>query len=207
MNRSNSTMRQTIGDLILIAAGCVFYAAGMALTGNFMVIPGNFLGLAVVANKLWGWPTGVVNICLSVPTIILGTIVIGRRMLVYTILAIAGFSGMIDFFGFLSFPALHSEIAAVLLGGALIGFGCGMIYYAGATTGGTTIFGRMIIGKFPRCHLGNLLIAMDGIIIVAGALTVHDFIGFLYSIVFEVVICKMIDYTMQLFIRLFGIRW
>lgn len=204
----NSAKSEYIKEILLIIAGCSLYAAGMTIVGKLTVIPGNLLGLAVVAHKLWGLPTGLVNICLSVPTIILGTIVIGEKMLLYTVIAIFASSAFIDSFSStLAFLSIRQDWAAIFIGGIVIGIGCGMIYQAGATTGGTTVFGRLILLKFPNLKLGNLLIAMDGVIILLGSIVIHDPLGFIYSLIFEIIICKVIDMTMNCLQKFFGKTW
>lgn len=192
----------------MILAGCALYALAMAVIDQVSIIPGNLMGIAVVCNTLFDWPTGLVNIIISIPTIVIGTLVIGKKMLAYTVIAITGTSMLIDWWvPILSYTAVNGPLFPTIIGALIMGAGCGILLYAGATTGGTTILGRLLLRKFPKMKLGNLLILMDGVIIAAGAIVMRDMAGFLYSILFEVALCKTVDIVIYGFQKCFSTRW
>lgn len=82
-----------------------------------------------------------------------------------------------------------------------MGSGCGIVLLAGATTGGTTTAVRLLCIRFPKLKLGNLLILLDGVIIAAGAILLHDAVGFIASIVYETVTCWIINVVVYGFTR------
>lgn len=195
-------------DLLLIALGCGFYGWSMVYLADIPTIPGNLMGIAAVCNVLFGWPAGVVNLVLSVPTLILGTVILGRRMLIYTVAAMTGLSVMTDLFALLfPYDGGGGYLMLTVVSGVIMGVGCGLILYAGGTTGGTTILGRLLNRRFPGISLGNLLILMDGIILAGGAVALRNVASLCYSILFEVVCCKVIDLVCILLGRILPGRW
>lgn len=201
-------LKDTVLDMLLIGWGCVFYGWSMTYLADIPTIPGNLMGIAAVCSQLYGWPTGAVNLILSAPTLLVGTLVLGKRMLVYTAVTMAGLSLSTDLFAMYAPYAGSQNELALTIGSALImGWGCGLVLYAGGTTGGTTVLGRLLNRKLTWIPLGNLLILMDGMILTGGAIVMGNMISLYYSIVFEVVCCKMIDFVLALLRRVLPPRW
>lgn len=192
----------------MILLGCILYGWSMVFLANISTIPGNLMGIAATCNILFGWPPGLVNIILSLPTLFIGTMIIGKKMLVYTTIAMIGMSGMTDLFVTrMSYLPTYGQLLPTLLAAIIMGIGCGLILFAGATTGGTTIIGRLILRKYDRLSLGNLLIIMDGIIIAVGAAATQNLSRFIYSIIFEITVCKTIDVILYLLRKIFPAAW
>ncbi len=206
--RNINVLKEYGKEVLVILGGCALYAVSMALIDHVSTIPGNMMGIAVVCHTLFDWPIGLVNVVISIPTIIIGTLVIGKKMLIYTVIAMTGVSALIDWWvPIFSYTPTNGPLIPTILSGLVMGVGCGMMIYAGATTGGTTILGRLLLLKFPNMKLGNLLIMMDGVIIAAGAVAMRDWQGFVYSIIFEVVVCKTIDASLYCLRKCFSDRW
>lgn len=193
--------RKVLAELLQILIGCILYAVSLVIVNPVSIIPGNVIGLAVVSNLLFSWPVGVINILLTLPTIIAGRLVFGRKILVYTFITMAGVSVLTDWWipVFAPVKAEHPWMV-VLLGALLMGAGCGLIIHAGSTTGGTVIIGRLIHERFPKMTLGNLMLIQDGLIIIIGAFFTGDWTGFIYSIIYEAIVCKIIDRVQMIFI-------
>ena len=166
----------------------------MAMTGNVNIIPGNFIGIAKMITMLSGGQTGRINAAMNVPVMIIGVWIIGKKLLVYSAITVALTSLLTDLWTPLHFEVFgESLILTVAAGAVLMGMGVGLILRAGGTTGGTTTLVRIIAACFPLAKMGNMLILLDGLIISAGALLLHDFLGFVYSILYEVILCRIID--------------
>lgn len=200
--------RDTVLDLLLVSAGCMLYGWSMTYLAGIPTIPGNLMGIAAVCNRLYRLPMGAVNLALSVPTLIVGTLVLGKRMLAYTAVTMAGLSLCTDLFA-LVFPyeGGGNDLALTICSAMIMGCGCGLIMYAGGTTGGTTVLGRLLNRRLPRASLGNLLILMDGMILIGGAVVMRDMASLYYSVMFEVICCKTIDLVMILLRRILPPRW
>lgn len=59
-------------------------------------------------------------------------------------------------------------LLAVIFGGIIYGFGAGLVFKAGFTTGGTDIINQ-IISKYGHVSMGNAMLMSDGLIVLGGA--------------------------------------
>lgn len=58
-------------------------------------------------------------------------------------------------------------LLSVIFGGIIYGFGAGLVFKAGFTTGGTDIINQ-IISKYCHTSMGNAMLMSDGLIVLAG---------------------------------------
>lgn len=82
-------------------------------------------------------------------------------------------------------------LLSVIFGGILYGFGAGLVFKAGFTTGGTDIINQ-IISKYAHVSMGNAMLMSDGLIVVSGVF----FFGvtkLLYAIIVVYIIGFMTD--------------
>jgi uncharacterized membrane-anchored protein YitT (DUF2179 family) len=188
-------MNEWSKEVIMLIAGCLFYVISTILINPVDIVPGSVLGISVVAHSLFGISIGTVNVICNVPIMILCTIYFGKKILIYTILIIISTSALIDWWLPL-FPVVFADYGwgLAILGGGLMGAGAGLLMRAGGTMGGTTAVGRILQKKNPKINMGSALFIMDTAIIIAGAVLLNSFTGFLYSIVYTFVCAKVIDF-------------
>lgn len=87
-------------------------------------------------------------------------------------------------------------LMSCVFGGVLIGFGLGLIFKSKASSGGSDIV-AMIIAKYTRLPLGQLLIYVDSAIVLFGLLVFRDWRIPMYSWIVIFITGKVIDITMQ----------
>ncbi len=140
--------RESIGDFLIIALGCLVQAVGMIV---FMVpanlISGGITGLAQVLNHLTGWPIGVITLLGNLPIMLLGWRYLGRiQFAVRTVISIILFSIFTDLIYFLfPNPALTDDLFLnTIFGAVIMGAGFGMVYIGRGTSGGSDIIVRVL---------------------------------------------------------------
>lgn len=181
-------------ELLMIAAGAVIYAWSMDMIRPVSIIPGSVLGISVITHYLLGVPIGGVNLLINFPLLILGLSLLGRKRLVYTVIALISTSVLIDLWPFTeSVPWIHSAVTATLSGGFTMGIGAGLLLRAGATMGGTSMLGRMIQIRHPHVAIGCSMLIMDSLIISCGAFLLNDRPSFFYSMLYTAVCMATID--------------
>lgn len=82
-------------------------------------------------------------------------------------------------------------LLAVIFGGIIYGFGAGLVFKAGFTTGGTDIINQ-IISKYFHTSMGNAMLMSDGLIVLCGGF----FFGatkLMYAIIVVYIIGLMTD--------------
>ena len=180
---------KTEGIAILkIVIGCLIYALSVVLfIDPIRIIPGSITGIGVVVKAVTGFPIGGLNLIINIPLVIIGTIILGKRLLIYTGLTVFLTSVMMDGLAFLQ-PFTQDVMLASIFGGVVMGIGLGLIIDGGGTTGGTTLVGRLVSRKLPHLPMGTILLVGDFIIITCGSIVLKNWDLFLYSVI-DLYIC------------------
>lgn len=190
----------TIGAFIL-ASGFVFFI------DPHRIAPGGVYGIGIVVHYLtkgllsWapeGLPIGAVGLALNVPLTIIGIKLLGPRFGVKTVIGFILASVFIDalHFVFGYDPLVDDLLLSSIFGGVLIGYGLGLIFKSKATSGGSDII-AMIIAKYTRLPLGQLMIYVDSAIVLLALVAFKDWKIPLYSWLVIYITGKVIDMTMQ----------
>jgi len=192
-----------IGSFIL-AAGFVFFI------NPYNIVPGGVYGIGIVVHQLTKglfafWPTGIpiglFGLVLNIPLTIIGVRVLGPRFGIKTVIGFILTSVFMDMLTMIVGEKDHLGLAndvlmASIFGGVLIGFGLGLIFKSKATSGGSDIV-AMIIARYTRLPLGQLMIYVDSVIVLLGLVVFRDWHIPLYSWIVIFVTGKVIDITMQ----------
>ena len=73
----------------LVILGSLLFAVGDVMFVNpYHLAPGGVYGLANVFNALWGWKISLAGVCMDIPLLIIGTIILGPRFGVKTIVSV-----------------------------------------------------------------------------------------------------------------------
>lgn len=166
-----------IGVLILAIAYNVFF-----LTND--IVFGGVSGLAIIVNKVCNLNPSIFILISSLVLLLVSFLVLGKEETKGSIV------GSIVFPIFVSLTAnintwfnidTTNTLLCVLFGSVMYGFGAGLVFKAGFTTGGTDILNQ-IISKYLHLSMGNSMIISDGLIVFLGAF----FFGttkFLYALI------------------------
>lgn len=194
----------------LIVLGSFILAAGFVFFINpYNFVPGGVYGIGIVVNHLtegvipfWpdGFPIGLFGLLLNIPLTIAGIKILGPRFGVKTVLGFVLTSLFMDsltyFVGSGDILNLENEkLLACVFGGVIVGFGLGLIFKSRATSGGSDII-AMIIAKYTKMPLGQLMIYVDSAIVLIGLVVFKDWKVPLYSWLIIYITGKVIDVTM-----------
>jgi len=193
----------------LIVVGAFILAAGFVFfISPYKIVPGGVYGIAIVVHYLtkgmmaWapgGFPIGLMGLILNIPLTILGIKILGPRFGVKTVVGFVLSSVFMDgityFWGEQPLVAGDALLSSIF-GGVLVGIGIGLIFKAKATSGGSDII-AMIIAKYTRLPLGQLMIYVDSAIVLIGLLVFADWKIPLYSWIVIFITGKVIDVVLQ----------
>lgn len=188
-------MAQKVRSCGIIALGAVIYA----LAFDWFVAPnqiamGGVTGLAQIVNALVPvLPVGVLSILVNVPLFLAGWRLLGGRLLVSSLYAMAVSSLAIDMIAWIhTFPPMD-PILATLYGGAGMGVGLGLVFSQGATTGGTDIIGKLLKLKFPWLPIGKLVMIPDMVVVILAAVVFGTVNAALYGLIQMYLLSKVMD--------------
>ena len=170
------------------------FAIGAFLTPN-KVVGGGASGISTIIYHTFGIQPGLSFFIINIVFLLLGLTVLGKKFILKTLLGITLLSLFTQIFSF--FP-IYTEnlILTTVFGGILYGFGIGMSFAAGASTGGTDIIGRIIQTKVPYMPIGKMLLIVDGIIIIISFFVFRD----IELILFGVLTLFVSSYSVDLII-------
>ena len=188
-------MAQKVRSCGIITLGAVIYA----LAFDWFVAPnqiamGGVTGLAQIVNALVPvLPVGVLSILVNVPLFLAGWRLLGGRLLVSSLYAMAVSSLAIDVIAWMHTVPPMDPILATLYGGAGMGVGLGLVFSQGATTGGTDIIGKLLKLKFPWLPIGKLVMIPDMVVVILAAVVFGTVNAALYGLIQMYLLSKVMD--------------
>lgn len=192
----------------LIIVGAFILAAGFVLfIDPHRIAPGGVYGIGIVIHYLtvgvfdWapeGLPIGTIGLILNIPLTIIGIKILGPKFGVKTVIGFLLSSVFIDLLHIILGykPLVDDMLLSSIFGGVLIGFGLGLIFKTKATSGGSDII-AMIIAKYTKLPLGQLMIYVDSAIVLLAVIAFQDWKIPLYSWIVIYVTGKVIDMTLE----------
>jgi len=181
-----------IGAFIM-AAGYVYFIS------PHKIVPGGVFGISIVLHHLFGLPIGLTALVMNIPLTLIGIKILGPRFGVKTVVGFTLVSIFIDLLTMIwgEKPLVADDVLlSSIFGGVLVGFGLGLIFKARATSGGSDIV-AMIIGKYTKMPIGQLLIMIDSCVVIVGLIAFRDWRIPLYSWIVIFITGKVIDLVLE----------
>ena len=185
--------KRSMEEYAVITAASFVYAlaVGLFLDPNSLA-PGGVTGIAIILNRLSGLETGTWILIINLPILALGAWRFGFRFIVSTLYCTA----LTSFFTNLVTPlgaVTKDPFLAALAGSALLAVGIGLVFKAGATTGGTDIIVKVLRVRFPYLKTGFLFLLTDALIVATSAVVFGDIDSALYAAVAAILTSFILD--------------
>lgn len=177
-----------------LAAGSALFSLGFDLfLGPNDLNSGGISGLAQILVQVLGFGSvGTVVALINLPLFALGGMKIGKRFFWGSLVGVLSLTGTLELFELLPVPETDPLLAA-LYGGVLCGLGLGIVFAAGASTGGSDIIVRLLKRKMQNIPIGTINICFDLIVAALTGLAFGDMSRALYSGVTIFVTGQVID--------------
>lgn len=152
--------------------GCLLVAIAYNLfLASNNIVAGGIGGLAIILNNVLGLNNSIVILFFDILLLILSYLLLGKEKTKATILGSILFPVFVELTKNINL-LLNIDTSQLLLssifGGVVYGFGLGMIFKAGFTTGGTDILNQ-ILAKYLKIGMGQSMILCDGSIVLLSA--------------------------------------
>lgn len=165
---------------------------------NLFILPSEIVygmsGIGIILNKIFSIDPSVVILIGDVLLLILSLILLGYDKTKSSILGSLLYPVMVKLTSFLPnyINVSNAEpLMMTLYGAVLSGFGLGLIFKAGYTTGGTDVLNQ-IASKYLKISIGNAMLITDGLIIMGGVF-VFGWTQVMYSLISLYIISMMTD--------------
>ncbi len=167
----NKITVQTIKNLIQITIGCLILAFSVSVfVLPFNILSGGVAGLAVALNFLIDVdPTIIINVSMLI-LFVIGTIFLGRKFALSTFITTILYPLMIILINSFEIVVDIDPFLASLYAGLMGGAGVGLVFKAGASTGGMDI-PPLIINKYTGIKLSTLILITDAITVFLGIIS------------------------------------
>ena len=194
--------------LLLVIGNFIFAAGAVMLVEPYGFAPGGTYGLGMVFHHLWGWETEYYALCMDIPLLIIGFIILGNKFGIKTIIStillpifmqllhrVYGYASLIEP-EITEMAAYQHQIIASIFGGVVYGVGLGLVYRSRATTGGSDII-SMILRKYTHLSMGISTFIVDGLITLSTVLAFGDWKLPMYSWIIIFVSSRVIDLILE----------
>ncbi len=127
--------------LAVCILGCLLYVIGVVgFTIPYRFPDSGVTGLAVLASYVWGTSPALIVAIANVVLLAWGWKFLSRRLVMWTVFNVALITiAMKLLAGATFFPTLEDRLLVAMIGGAIKGFGGGMVFRSGASMGGLDI--------------------------------------------------------------------
>ncbi len=184
-------------DWFFILLGCLCTAAGFVFFINpYNLVPGGIYGLSVVLHNLVPWlQIGTISYAFEIPLLLLALIFLGKKIGTRTIIAALVTPLVMNGLSLLAYPtteALHNLdptliagghlnlsnhlMLTTIMGGALVGAGCGLVARNRATGGGTDIV-AMFMQKYLHIKFSKSIFIADALVVLSGFVVIGLGVG------------------------------
>ena len=176
-----------------ITAGAAVYSAGIGLfLDPNQLAPGGVSGLAIILSYLTKIRTGTWFFLFNIPLVVIAFFKFGFKFIISTFYAVAVISWFTNLFSVIGAVTVNPLLAA-LAGSTLVAVGMGIIFKAGATTGGSDIIVKLLRNKFRHLKTGNIFLMTDALIVTLSGLVFGDLDKALYAGIAVIVNAVVLD--------------
>ena len=216
----NNFKQEVVAYILLIVGSALFAVGDVMFVNPYLMAPGGTYGLSNVLNTLWPWKIALYAICMDIPLLIIGTIILGPKfgvktvvstilIFVFTLLleSVWGYNPVIHDGAIVDTPIKGLSMVEILnhggwfvpdyflntvVAGLIYGVAIGLIFRSGATSGGSDII-SMILHKYTKISLGTLVLIVDSCITLTTFIAFGDIRLPIYSIIIIFIESKVID--------------
>ena len=181
-------------DYAKIVIGSLLYAVGF----QFFLYPnaittGGVTGVAMIINYLSGFPVGVMTMLINIPLFAFSWKKFGIKFIIASLVGTVLSSVFVDLLATLQVEVTHEPLLGAIYGGLIKGFGLGLVYHTGATTGGVDIVAKFLRRRYQYINFSTFILGLDVVVIVAFAVIFKRYDSAMYAIICMFIASKVID--------------
>ena len=188
-------------DILVRYAQFIFGVFIVAFAFNLFILPSDIVygvsGIGVILKKMCGINPSTTIFIGEIALLLLSFIVLGKEKTKNSIIGSILYPVFVELTTYLTNNINVGDVEPIMLalfGAVISGFGFGLIFKSGYTTGGTDILNQ-IVSKYGKMSLGNSMLLTDGLIILCGIFT-FGISKIMYSIINLYIISMMTDKVM-----------
>jgi uncharacterized membrane-anchored protein YitT (DUF2179 family) len=164
----NINLKKNLVDIIMVILGNLMLALAVhTFILPYEILSGGVAGIAVALAKITGYRSDLIISVLIWVLFGFGAYFLGRKFTVHTISSSILYPLFLNLLNTQPITVSIDPILASLYGGLVAGFGVGLVFRTGASTGGMDV-PPLIIHKFTNIDLSKLVLAVDLLTVTLG---------------------------------------
>lgn len=193
------TKKEILRNMIMVIIGSAVFSLGFMLflepSGiNCGGISGVSMLIAHLIDRPWAGIASL-NLLINIPLFLVGFRKIGKYFFFGSLLGLAVSSALFEVFEIV-LPVVHTEpLVACIFGSVTIGAGLGLVFLAGASTGGVDIIARLLKLKLRNCPIGKLVLCFDMCTAIATGIVYNELNNTLYSAIVLYLSSAVLDWV------------
>lgn len=161
-------LKKNLIDILLVVVGNLMLAIAVhTFILPYEILSGGVAGIAVALAKITGYRSDLIISVLIWLLFGLGAYFLGRKFTIHTISSSILYPLFLNILSTQPIQVSIDPILASLYGGLVAGFGVGLVFRTGASTGGMDV-PPLIIHKFTNIELSKLVLAVDFLTVTLG---------------------------------------
>jgi len=182
-------------DFIFVTIGCILVAFSITsiLKPNELVA-GGITGISIITEQITKISYEYIYYFLSLLVLIAAYFTLGKREAVKIVTLTVTFPMVLIIFERMNFAFIENDrILASIYFGIICGVGTALILKRGFSQGGSDTIAKILHNKlFPFISLSEILLCIDGVIIISSAI-IYDKEIALYAIISQLIFMKVVD--------------
>lgn len=179
-----TTLSRSVKNLVLIVIGTVLFALGfdLFLDPNSINV-GGVSGIGMILEHVTGLGSVALwSLLINVPMFLISIRGVSRNFFLGSLLGMLLSNLFLELLLAVE-PPVTEPLLAALYGGLLTGLGLGLVFIAGASTGGVDIVARLLRPRFPNLPIGRIILCIDIVTVTLTGIVFRDINKALYSAV------------------------
>lgn len=188
----------SIVDLLMIALGTALYSFGIVYFNIAnKLADGGVTGITLILRALFGIDPAYSTILVNIPLFLIGIKFLGKRDMFYTLYGTLALSMFLWIWQRvpIQINIQHDLLLASLGAGLFGGFGSGLVYRFGGTTGGIDIVARLF-ERFKGIQMGQSLLVID-VLVLLSSLVYLDIRQMAYTLIYVWIFSVIVNFTQQ----------
>ena len=212
MNKSEPIIK----EYLIIAAGSIIFAAA----NNLFIVPsgvyaGGIVGTAQIIrtvlndylNISFSFDiAGIINMCLNVPLLVMAYFILNSSFVKMTVFSVA--IQTVAFSAIPVYPVVSDNLAAIIIGSIVAGYGVGLILIQKATAGGNDVTSMLLMKHNPNLSVGKFNLLYNVFVYIFCAILFNletSIYSILHATLFSVVVDRLhlqnIEVSLMIFTR------
>ena len=212
MNKSEPIIK----EYLIIAAGSIIFAAA----NNLFIVPsgvyaGGIVGTAQIIrtvlndylNISFSFDiAGIINMCLNVPLLVMAYFILNSSFVKKTVFSVA--IQTVAFSAIPVYPVVSDNLAAIIIGSIVAGYGAGLILIQKATAGGNDVTSMLLMKHNPNLSVGKFNLLYNVFVYIFCAILFNletSIYSILHATLFSVVVDRLhlqnIEVSLMIFTR------